>query len=81
MVIISDAQDFDARLSSVALLLSSECADLLANLCHISPSLLPSQRLLKIVWNEELKIPVPEQWSGVFSIDKLNPLGRHLLVG
>ena len=76
-----DVQDFDARLSSVALLLSSECADLLANLCHVSPSPLPSQRQLKIVWNEELKIPVPEQWSGIFSIDKLNPLGRHLLVG
>ena len=68
------------RLSSVALLLLSECADLQVHLRYLFPSLVPPQRSLKMAWSEELKILIPEQWSALCSIDKLNSLGHYLLV-
>ena len=33
-----------------------------------------------MAWNEELNILVPEQWNGVFLMDRLNSLGCYLLV-
>ena len=77
--IFSTAQNFNARLSSFTLLLASEVFDLVAHLNHLHPSLLTGHQPLKPVWNGDLNILIPEQWTDV-SIEEFNSLGRLLMV-
>ena len=71
------AQKFNTRLASVILLLMSVYSELQS---HLPASILPNLKPLKMAWNEELGILIPDQWNETYTRDNINSLGHHLLV-